>query len=168
MKLNDYEVQHYHFIIEGIQSCELIHSKLHYVMLFQCQIYPDKLVVSTFLSSNLFISSIKSSQDYLKSISVCLRGIIKLFLPEIQGIIWMNLLFFLKVVIKQVARMLKIRTRHKFNQSEQEFYTLSLKMREKLILQVVLGEFLICKIVIFYIQHTALQSLTIINDKILL
>lgn len=71
MKLNDYEVQHYHFIIEGIQSCELIHSKLRYVMLFQCQIYPDKLVVSTFLSTNLLISSIKSSQEYLKRISVC-------------------------------------------------------------------------------------------------
>lgn len=42
MKLNDYEVQHYHFIIEGIQSCELIHSKLRDATLFLHQSYPDK------------------------------------------------------------------------------------------------------------------------------
>lgn len=41
-------------------------------------------------------------------------------------------------------------------------------MQQQLILQFVLGEFLICKTVIFYIQHIALQSLAIINNKILL
>lgn len=52
MKLNDYEVQHYHFIIEGIQSCELIHSKLRDATLFLHQSYPDKWLLSTFLSTN--------------------------------------------------------------------------------------------------------------------